>query len=109
MVRLADGIAGVIGRSIRPDENFFEAGLNSGNLVELHARLSRDAARPFPVTLMFARPNLRLLGEQLAAGGDVTPAPGKRARTVGAVNARQAAAARRALRARGLDGRTDGV
>ena len=108
MVRLADAIADVIGRPIRHDENFFEAGLNSRELVELHARMTSGMPRPFPVTLMFARPNLRALGSHLAGDGPVTPAPGRRARAVGAADTRRAAAARRALHARGLDGRPDG-
>jgi aryl carrier-like protein len=50
------------------DENFFEAGLNSLLLLLLHADLARELDRPFPVTALFAHPNLRALADFLEGG-----------------------------------------
>jgi aryl carrier-like protein len=105
VARLAAAISDAIGRPIRDTENFFEAGLDSSRLVELHTQVTVGMVKPFPVTLLFARPNLAALGRHLA--GVRTPVPrGRRDRTA-ANDPRAMAAARRALRSRGLDGRPD--
>lgn len=59
--RVAEMIEARLGRPVDPDENFFEAGLNSMALVELHADLTGELGLDFPVTSMFTRPNVRAL------------------------------------------------
>ncbi|MFE3762122.1 amino acid adenylation domain-containing protein [Streptomyces sp. NPDC059104] len=67
-------------REIGPDENFFDAGLNSISLVRLHARIAQSLNRTdFPVTVMFHFPNVRSLarflsGEPATREGEETPA-----------------------------------
>jgi hypothetical protein len=88
----------MFGRPIRPDENFFDAGLTSDTLVRLHLESTRGWADPFPVTAMFAYPNLGALrryvadGEWAAAELPDHAAVGGRLRRIGA--------ARRQLRKR---------
>ena len=55
-----------LGRRIGPDENFFEAGLDSAGMVRVYEQVVGHRARPFPVTTLFAHPNLRALERQLA-------------------------------------------
>ncbi|MGC5014093.1 acyl carrier protein [Streptosporangium sp. DT93] len=59
--RVAEMIEARLGRPVDPDENFFEAGLNSMALVELHADLTGELGLDFPITSMFTRPNVRAL------------------------------------------------
>jgi hypothetical protein len=71
---LGEGVRARIGRPIGADENFFDAGLTSSVLVELHEISSRDLADRFPVTAMFAYPNLRALRRYLVEGDRSAPA-----------------------------------
>ncbi|GGP76636.1 acyl carrier protein [Streptosporangium pseudovulgare] len=81
-VPIADRVTGMIesrlGRPVDPDENFFEAGLNSMALVELHADITGTFEIDIPVTAMFTRPNARALGRlvESARTGAGVPAPG---------------------------------
>jgi hypothetical protein len=58
----------MFGRPIRPDENFFDAGLTSDTLVRLHLVSTCGWADPFPVTAMFAYPNLGALRRYVEGG-----------------------------------------
>jgi hypothetical protein len=60
--RFADAVTVKLGRRIGPDENFFDAGLDSVTLAALHEQLTGGAAEQFPITDLFAHPNLRALG-----------------------------------------------
>lgn len=62
---VAEMIESRLGRPVDPDENFFEAGLNSMALVELHADITGVLGIDIPVTSMFTRPNVRALGRLL--------------------------------------------
>jgi yersiniabactin nonribosomal peptide synthetase len=73
LMAIERAIRGVIGRSIGKDENFFDAGLTSLALVQLHQVSTRELADPFPVTVMFAYPNLRALRRYLIEGESVAP------------------------------------
>jgi hypothetical protein len=63
---IAARIAEFIGREIAPEENFFDAGLNSLALLQLHRAIAADVPVPFPVTALFRHPNLRALAGYLA-------------------------------------------
>ncbi len=90
----------VTGSQVQADANFFDLGLNSITLLELHAMMTAELGLAFPVTALFAYPNVRALSGFL--GGDA----GREA-TAGRVTGadpgrlRQAGQARLALR-RGL-------
>jgi hypothetical protein len=85
-----------VGRPIGRDENFFEAGLTSLSLVRLHEECVRGLANPFPVTALFAHPNLRELRRFLENGARRQPS-----RVVaGGVRPHRIGAARRELRKR---------
>ncbi|GAB3988776.1 hypothetical protein GCM10029978_112060 [Actinoallomurus acanthiterrae] len=68
--RMAEAAAAVIGRPLGPGENFFEAGLNSMTLLELYRRSTAGLAWSFPVTALFAYPNLDALARHLAGDAD---------------------------------------
>lgn len=70
--RIAIAAADVLGRPLDQDENFFDAGLNSLSLVQIHEACIAGSAQPFPITVLFARPNLRALARYLVDKG--TPA-----------------------------------
>ncbi|WP_326821524.1 acyl carrier protein [Streptosporangium sp. NBC_01756] len=75
--RVAAMIEARLGRAVDPDENFFEAGLNSMALVELHAEITGVFGIDIPVTSMFTRPNVRALsrlveGSQEPGRNDLT-------------------------------------
>jgi hypothetical protein len=89
---------GVLGRPIGRDENFFDAGLTSLALVHLHLESTRGLADPFPVTTMFAHPNLRALRRYLMEGEPVAPPVADR--TADGARLRQTGSARRELRKR---------
>jgi hypothetical protein len=90
-------ICDVIGRSIGRDENYFDAGLTSLGLVRLHRASTRELADPFPVTVMFAYPNLRALHRYLVEGETTPSAPERAGR---ASRLRGIGSARRELRQR---------
>lgn len=105
LAAIEDAISGALGRPIGPDENYFDAGLTSVGLVRLHGACTSDLAEPFPVTVMFAYPNLRALGRYLA-DGEAAPAaaPG---RGVDGNRLRRIGTARRDLRKRNRTGASD--
>ncbi|NUT32234.1 MAG: acyl carrier protein [Hamadaea sp.] len=88
-------IRAVLGRAIGPDENFFEAGLTSLALVQLHEVSTRASTIAMPVTALFAHPNLRALRRFLSTGRAQETTRGPRA-----AGARRIGAARRDLRKR---------
>ncbi|WP_431873288.1 amino acid adenylation domain-containing protein [Amycolatopsis sacchari] len=90
-------IAEVLGRAIGPDENFFDAGLTSLALVQLHEVSTRELTVDLPVTAMFAHPNLRALRRHLAGEATARPVPVRPADTG---QLRRVGAARRELRRR---------
>ncbi|WP_327085651.1 acyl carrier protein [Nonomuraea sp. NBC_01738] len=57
-----------LGRALDPELNFFEAGLDSLALVELHEEIVRELAVELPVTALFTHPNLTALARLLAQG-----------------------------------------
>lgn len=71
---LVDLIAGVIGRRIGLDEHFFEAGLTSMRLLQVHALLADAMPDPPPATAFFAHPTVRQV-TALLAGADATTGP----------------------------------
>ncbi|NUR32299.1 MAG: acyl carrier protein [Hamadaea sp.] len=87
----------ILGRSIGPAENFFEAGLRSLDLVRLHEVGARELTVEPPVTVMFAYPNLQALRRHLT--GEVTAADFG-GRTAAASQVRRVGNARRELRKR---------
>lgn len=91
-------IRAVLGRSIGPTENFFEAGLTSAVLVHLHEVARRELSTDLPVTVLFAHPNLRALRRYLTGGHAPVIAPGSRAADAG--DLRRLGSARRDLRRR---------
>jgi hypothetical protein len=66
---LVDLIAGVIGRRIGLDEHFFEAGLTSMRLLQVHALLAEAMPDPPPATAFFAHPTVRQVAALLAGAG----------------------------------------
>jgi len=66
---LVDLIAGVIGRRIGLDEHFFEAGLTSMRLLQVHALLADAMPDPPPATAFFAHPTVRQVAALLAGAG----------------------------------------
>ena len=102
--RFADAVTVTLGRRIGRDENFFDAGLDSVTLEALHEQVTRGAADQFPITDLFAHPNLRALGrrwsESVRHGQDAMPTAARRTRAAGRIGVR-----RRELRTgRGGDG-----
>lgn len=97
LAAIAQTIRGVLGRDIGPDENFFDAGLTSLALVQLHEKCGRELAAELAVTDLFAHPNLRALRRHLS--GETAPrfAP---SRATGNGHVRRVGAARRELRRR---------
>ncbi|TNH27981.1 AMP-binding protein [Micromonospora orduensis] len=71
---LVDLIAGVIGRRIGLDEHFFEAGLTSMRLLQVHALLADAMPDPPPATAFFAHPTVRQI-TALLAGASATAGP----------------------------------
>ncbi|GIH19616.1 acyl carrier protein [Rugosimonospora africana] len=67
--RFADAVAEILGRPLRPDENFFEAGLDSLALVTVYQQVTGGLDDAFPVTELFAHPNLVALRQLLGDGG----------------------------------------
>lgn len=102
LTAIEHAIRAALGRPIGRDENFFDAGLTSLGLVRLHRAGTSGSADPFPVTVMFAYPNLRALHRYLSEGEATAPttpdrrADGPRLRRIGT--------ARRQLRRRIRDG-----
>lgn len=66
---LIDLIADVIGRRIGADEHFFEAGLTSIKLLQLHTLLADAVPDPPPATVFFEHPTVREVAELLTQAG----------------------------------------
>jgi aryl carrier-like protein len=80
--RFADAVAELLGRPLRPEENFFDAGLDSLALVTVYQQVTADLGDAFPVTELFAHPNLVALRQRLSDGGRPAWNPGS-TRTAG--------------------------
>ncbi|MCF6473386.1 acyl carrier protein [Nonomuraea sp. MG754425] len=63
----------VTGMVIAPDANFFEAGVDSIQLVEIHTRLVAALDRELPLWLLFMFTNMNTLATRLV--DDVTALP----------------------------------
>lgn len=57
----------LLGRPIGPDENFFEAGLDSAQLLRLQDSLTTRLGLTLPATALFAYPNVRALAAFLGS------------------------------------------
>ncbi|MEU4403185.1 acyl carrier protein [Streptosporangium sp. NPDC023963] len=80
---VAEMIEARLGRTVDPDENFFEAGLNSMALVELHADITGVLGIDIPVTSMFTRPNVRALSRLVEGAQEPVRSEPARLRPVG--------------------------
>ncbi|WP_283133520.1 acyl carrier protein [Rhizohabitans arisaemae] len=67
--QVGDLVEAKLGRQIGLDESFFEAGLNSLALVDLHEEITGKLGVDMPITTLFRYPNLRLLGGYLKDSG----------------------------------------
>jgi aryl carrier-like protein len=92
------------GAALRPETNFFEAGLDSLTLLRLHADLREAGYADLDPTDLFQWPNLRALSAALAARR--APAAGRRPPAESG-SAEQLRQRRRALREALFPGRTD--
>ncbi|TDC91351.1 acyl carrier protein [Actinomadura sp. 7K507] len=68
-------VAEALGRPALPEENFFEAGMDSLALVEMHERITERLGLEFPITELFANPNLAALLGFVGAAGRPPDAP----------------------------------
>ena len=64
----------VLGRTVGADENFFDLGGTSLQLIEAHAELTRTLGRQVPVTALFEHATVRALAGWLAGGVKLDPA-----------------------------------
>jgi acyl carrier protein len=92
---LATLIRDIAGQDIDADTNFFEAGLTSAVLVQLHWQLVARLGTELPIAAAFRHPTRRQFARWLAGG----PAP-RQAPLTPPVADRSGADARRALRNR---------
>jgi amino acid adenylation domain-containing protein len=88
--------------SVGLEQNFFDVGGNSVNLVEIHSRLQRLLERQFSITELFAHSTIRALAAHFAppAGGSATATatPTANAAAERAQRQREALLARRNMR-----------
>lgn len=98
LAAILNELGAVLDRAVRPEENFFEAGLNSISLLRLQERLQRVLGRRFQAAALFAHPNARLLAAFLLANaGSTAERRGARPSRVAVRDMRQV---RRDIRAR---------
>lgn len=97
LATIENTIREVLGRPIGADENFFDAGLTSLALVQLHETCDRELTAELAVTDLFAYPNLRALRGYLTR--ETNQSPGS-PRAVDTGHVRRGGAARRELRRR---------
>lgn len=64
----------VLSRAAGPDDNFFDLGGTSLQLLEVHAVLTRTLGRDVPLMLLFEHPTVRSLARQLAGTAGTDPA-----------------------------------
>ena len=57
----------VVKSKINPDENFFEAGASSLQLIEIHASLQKSLYKELTITDFFTYPNPSVLSEYLSS------------------------------------------
>ncbi|ONI91596.1 hypothetical protein ALI22I_08255 [Saccharothrix sp. ALI-22-I] len=60
----------IAGRAVGPDENFFEAGINSIALLRVHTRLQEALERELPALALFTHTTVRSLAAHLGDGKD---------------------------------------
>lgn len=65
--------ARVLGRAVGPDDNFFDLGGTSLQILEIHVVLTRTLGRQIPVMELFEHPTIRSLARRLAGPGDPDP------------------------------------
>jgi hypothetical protein len=87
--------------SVGLDENFFDVGGNSINLVEIHAGLQRLVGRPFSIVELFSHSTVRSLADHFSQlpAGDRPPSSALRAE-----RQRAALSARRQMQRRSRPG-----
>lgn len=66
--------ARVLGRVVGVEDNFFDLGGTSLQLLEVHALLTRALGRDVPLMALFEYPTLRALARHLFAAAEVDPA-----------------------------------
>ena len=66
--------AQVLGRPVGSDDNFFDLGGTSLQLLEIHAILTRTLGRSVPTTMLFEHPTIRSLARRLNENGEPGPA-----------------------------------
>lgn len=99
--RLTALLASLLGGEVAPDDNFFDLGLNSISLLNLHALLQRETGGRLPVTELFTHTTVRSLAGFLQRSDQSGDWDHKLARRgAGRDRGRGAAATRRAVRAR---------
>lgn len=64
----------VLGRAAGPDDNFFDLGGTSLQILEIHAVLTRTLGREVPLMQLFEHPTVRSLARQLASTPAADPA-----------------------------------
>ncbi len=64
----------VLGRNVGPNDNFFEMGGSSLQLLEVHAALTRTLGREVPLMLLFEHPTVRSLARRLSEASAADPA-----------------------------------
>jgi amino acid adenylation domain-containing protein len=104
--QIGDELNRLLGRPVGLEENFFDAGLNSITLLQLHALTTRTLGLTFPATAMFTHPTLGALIRYLENGEQeprYRPSRGP-GRDDSAQRVRYTAQARRELRHRIQDG-----
>jgi acyl carrier protein len=79
----------VAGIAVEPDGSFFEAGLTSALLVEIHARLEDRLGRAIPVTDLFKYPSRRALAGHLAGPAAAAPVSAARDRPLSTADRRE--------------------
>jgi acyl carrier protein len=86
----------VVGFEVAADETFFETGLSSADLIQVHARIQDRLGRTVPLWAPFKYPTPRSLARYLVRAPADVPTPEPIGRQPTALNP----AARRELRAR---------
>jgi len=66
MASVNDHIGRILGRELPPDENFFDAGMNSITVLRLHTALSAALDTRITVTDLFTHTSVRALADFLA-------------------------------------------
>jgi hypothetical protein len=83
---------------VAPDTSFFDAGITSATILEIHDDLQQSIGRQFAVTALFRHPTVRALAAYLAA--DPADRPSSLATSAVSRDPEWRPSERRALRAR---------